>query len=689
MPMTPRRFLLLTLALFAFTFPALAKFQVRPGWVKAYVNTASAPELANLVAGANGELLWVYTTEAKAVVYAPNMTTLTSVATTMGLRVTAAKDISDLATVNGLVFNPREIQPEPDDIREYRSSDPGLYLLHFAVNPDPGFVSQLAGMNITVVAQAGGNTAVVMAKPVNIGAVDALPWLAYRGFLQPWMKGDHLADPRRYHSVLLSVAPGAPGRERIAHDLSLPAFATDPTGLCFLGADLAPMFAHPLVLSVRVMPSLVDVAGVLPGQAPAGSEITVNTANSLQIDQLRIGGVAATFTRLDHFRLRATVPHGLPAGPADVLALRFDGWRQVLPARVDFGFHVAPAYGRTIFTRGDVITLTELPVQILPPAPLLSMQWWTPQGELRRERDDAVGTLLFFGAQGFLNATSFGTPRRYDAQLEAAGAGPELLKDALAVTLRRDGTSFVVVGNELRRFSPGGELQEKVTLAGTRSVDVDVDQCTLVLSTIEGLKLYDGCRMALLGTIRGGDWTAARFTRDGTILASSRGDEAVYRLSRSGAVVAKTLLSDASLAFSPDGSFAWLGAADRLYRFDLTTNQRSDAFQTVDRTIRGLTVYGEWTAGRGEASYDDEIVIDSVSGFDGIPGTPVTITGRAFLAGAAVTIGGLPVPSPIVGETKITFSMPAGTKTTREVVVTNPNGERGSYVARQGKRRAV
>jgi hypothetical protein len=683
------RFLAIALAVLAIATPVSAKFNVRPGWVKAYVNTASSAQLANLVAGTNSELLWVYTTEAKAVVYTPSMATLSSVATQMGLRATAAKDISELATVNGLVFNPREIVPQPDDIREYRSSDPGLYLLHFAVNPDPGYVTQLAGMGITVVAQAGGNTAVVMAKPVNIGSVDALPWLAYRGFLQPWMKGDHLADPERYYSVLLTVAPGAPNRERIAHDLSLPAFATDPTGLCFLGTDLAAMFSHPLVLLVHVAPSLVDVAGVLPGQAPAGSEITVNTANSLQIDELRIGGVTAPFTRLDHFRLRATVPHGLPIGPADVLALRFDGWRQVLPSRVDFGFHVAESYGRTIFTRGDVITVTDIPTVILPPAPQYSMQWWTPQGELRRERDDAVGTVLFFGAQGFLNATSFGTPRRYDARLEMAGDGPDLLKDALGVTMRRDGASFVIVGNELRSFSAGGELQEKATLPGTRSVDVDVDQCTLVLSTIEGLKLYDGCRMALLGTIRGGDWTDARFTRDGTILASSRGDEAVYRLSRAGAVVAKTLLSDASIAFSPDGSFAWLAAADRVYRFDLTTNQRSDAFQTVDRSIRNLTVYGEWTAGRGEAAYDDEIVIDSVTGFDGIPGTPVTITGHAFIAGASVTIGGLPVPAPNVGETKITLVMPSGTKITREVVVTNPNGERASYVARKGKRRAV
>jgi hypothetical protein len=691
MTLSARRLLPLVLAVFAFCSPAFAKFSVRPGWVKSYVNSSNPAALAQLVAAADSELLYIYTTETRAVVYTPSLSTLSAKAALMGMRAIAANDISDLATVGGITFNPREVVPQPDDFRSYRTNDPGLYVLQFAVNPDPAFITQLASLGITVVAQGAPNTAVVMATPVQIVNADPLPWVAYRDFLQPWMKGDRLVDPERYYSALVTVAPGAPNADRIARDASLPAFATSPSGNCYLGADLAPIFTHPLILRVDVGPSLVDISGVLPGQAPVGSQIYVNSLRSFEIDELRFNGIRAAFSRPDHLRLLVTVPGGLAAGPVDILALRGDGWRQVLPARADYGFHVAEAYGRTLFSTGDVLTVSDTPIQILPPGPLYALQWWTPLGELRRERDETpLGPLLFFGAQGFLNATSFGTPLRYDARLDGAGEGPSILKDVTAMTMARDGTSFLVVGNELRRHAPGGTLQDKTTLLGVRSVDLDTDQCTLLVGALDGLSLFDGCRMAPLVTLRTGEWIAARFLPDGTLLASNTGDSSVYRLSRAGAVLAKTAMpANTTIALSPDGFLAWLASADHVYRYDVVTNQRSEGFDAGERDLRNIAVYGGWSAGRGAATYDDPIVIESVRAFDVRPGDEVTITGRGFIAGAQVTIGGLAVTSPNIGETRITFTMPAGIKTSRELVIVNPNGERGSYIARQGKRRAV
>jgi hypothetical protein len=692
MTSSTRRLLPLVLAVLAFCSPAFAKFSVRPGWVKSYVNSSNPTALAQLVAAADSELLYIYTTETRAVVYTPSLSTLSAKAAQMGMRAIAAKDISDLATVGPLVFDPRDVVPQPEDFRSYRSNDQGLYVLHFAVNPDQGYVPQLDALGIKVVAQGSVNTAVVMATPLQIVNADPLPWVAYRDFLQPWMKQDAAIDPERYYSALVTVAPGAPNADRIAFEASQPAFASSPDGSCYLGADLAPILANPLVLSVRVRPSLVDISGVLPGQAPVGSQIYVNSLRSFDIDELRFNGIRATFSRPDHLRLLVTVPSGLTAGPVDILALRADGWRQILPAGVDYGFHVAEAYGRTLFSTGDVLTVSETPILILPPGPLYALQWWTPQGELRRERDETpLGPLLFFGAQGFLNATSFGAPLRYDARLDAAGEGPSILKDVTAMTMARDGTSFLVAGSELRRHAPGGALQDKTTLPEVNSVDVDVDQCTLLVGALDGLSLFDGCRMAPLVTLRTGEWIAARFLPDGTLLASNTADSFVYRLSRAGAVLARTAMpgNNTTIALSPDGFLAWLASAGHVYRYDVLTNQRSEGFDAGERDLRNIAVYGGWSAGRGAATYDDPIVIESVRAFDVRPGDEVTITGRGFIAGAQVTIGGLAVASPNVGETRITFTMPAGIKTSRELVIVNPNGERGSYVARQGKRRAV
>jgi hypothetical protein len=60
-------------------------------------------------------------------------------------------------------------------------------------------------------------------------------------------------------------------------------------------------------------------------------------------------------------------------------------------------------------------------------------------------------------------------------------------------------------------------------------------------------------------------------------------------------------------------------------------------------------------------------------------GTPVTITGTHFVAGAAVTIGGAEATNVVfVNATSITATTPAGTLGVKDVVVTNPDGQLGT-----------
>jgi hypothetical protein len=58
-------------------------------------------------------------------------------------------------------------------------------------------------------------------------------------------------------------------------------------------------------------------------------------------------------------------------------------------------------------------------------------------------------------------------------------------------------------------------------------------------------------------------------------------------------------------------------------------------------------------------------------------GDTASISGSGFLNGATVTVGGNPGTGVVVTPTLITFRVPSGTEGTKDVVVTNPDGQRG------------
>ncbi|HEX6159817.1 MAG TPA: IPT/TIG domain-containing protein, partial [Thermoanaerobaculia bacterium] len=608
----------------------------------------------------------------------------------MGMTASQAKDIVDTFEVNGVRVDPMHDVPAEDDFREY-SAKVGLYILQFAGNWDPAMAAELTALGVTVVAPVTtNNAAIVHATLTNVRKTDALPWLAWRDLLHPRFKGTRRhVDPERYYSATFTVPASAPDANRIAQQLALPAHAGTSSVFNVLGADVTTLFQHPLVSSVMLADSEVEIYGVLPPQGPPGSEIILNTSYTANITEVRFGGVPATFTRVDHDRIRATVPQ-LPNGPVEILVFGANGWRQVLPSRESFGFRVAETLGHSTFARGDLVTVTR------EAGSLLLVNWYTPQGELRRARGNEGGNgQLFFGMQGFLESTSADVPWRYDAFLNRIGDGPSMLTAASAVTLAKNGTAFLVVGSELRRHAANGNLEAKGSLPLVRSIDLGADQCTLVVAGADALNLFDGCRMQPLATLRSGGWSSARFLPDGTILAGS--DEGLLlRLTTGGGVLhTESAGSGIRIALSPDASFAYVAHAahdvGRISRFDLALNELT-ATPLAPGPVSSFAVYGEWTAARGDAAYDDPIVVESVQGFDQPSGTPVTITGRGWLSDAIVTIGGLPVHGASVTSTRISFLMPQGTKSSREIVIRNPNGQRGTFTVPgkvKSKRRAV
>lgn len=674
-----------------FAVPAFAKFGVRPGWTKAYVNSASRPQVESLVAATNSELLWIYPT--KALVYTPRLQTLQTKAIEMGMSASQAKDIPDTFEVNGVTVDPRNDVPAEDDFREY-SSKLGLYILQFAGNWDPAMATELSALGVTVVATtASNNAAIVQASLGDVRKTDQLPWLAHRDLLHPRFKGTRRhVDPDLYYGAKFTVALTAPDANRIAQQLALPSHAGTSNNFNFQGADVRVLFEHPLVSSVTLTDSLVGIRGTLPGHGPSGSQIVLNVVDALQIDEVRFNGVRAEFTRIDFDRIRATVP-GLPHGPADIMVLRADGWRQVLPSRENYGFRVTERLGESTFARGDLLISLAADESINGPL-FYRLEWFTPYSELRRTRGVAmIDRQLFFSADGFLFGTTFDTPRRYDAHLDDAGRGADVLKNVNVVTTDRDGRAFILANGELRRHAPNGDLQEKIPYAVARTIDLSADQCTLVVAGAHGLELFDGCRMQSMGLAMVGSWTVARFLPDGTILAG-RDDGTLFRVTTGGGILATTFAgNNLRFAIAPDGNFVWVAHDGQIDRFDLTTQLLTETPLAWESTvIQTFTVYGEWTAGRGDAAYDDDIIVDEVQGFDLPAGSPVTISGRGWLPGAQVTIGGVAVTNANVGTTRITFVMPAGAKSSREVIIRNPNGQRGAFTVPakvKSKRRAV
>jgi len=75
------------------------------------------------------------------------------------------------------------------------------------------------------------------------------------------------------------------------------------------------------------------------------------------------------------------------------------------------------------------------------------------------------------------------------------------------------------------------------------------------------------------------------------------------------------------------------------------------------------------------------VVVTGITPTNGklVGGDAGRITGRGFLSGATVTIGGTPVIDVVVQTpTLITLTIPPGTEGTKDVVVTNPGGQKGT-----------
>lgn len=671
---------------FALAIPAEGMLRLRDGWVKAYVNTASADHLTLLMAASGSELIWAYSNEGKALVYTPSLPTLAARAADMSLTATAANDIPATVVMQGRTL---DALPAADDFRFYDSTDPGLYLLRFAGKIDSAWEKTLQGLGVILAMRADGkNAGVFIATQQNIARANTFDWVEARDFYHPrWKRSGVAVDARRYYAADFAVAPNAPNAANIVRDLERHAVAQGSDGDCYRGVDVIALWSHPLVLSVEVAHSQVEIFGVYPPQARIGEPITIWTAGN--IDEVRVGPTSAQFTKIDDGELRVIVPFGLVNGPVDLIVRRSDGWRQILESEEDGrGFRIGSTRNESSFARGDLLVSTNEPKTNAAAQPGNPF-WYTQTGELRRQRDETLWTLSF-GTEGFLHGFGDGDANRFDARLDPPAAGPAYLANARAITIARDGTVFVSIGDNLHRYAPDGAKQAEAQLPKVLSLDLFPDQCTLAVATDSSLVLYDGCAMRSVRALRSGKHLVARILPDETILAADA-KGSLIRVDRNGKELAKLPVTVQAMAIEPDAKFAWVVIDGKVQQYEFTTRELSAPTELLGMTdpIQSLAVYGEWTAARGRAGYADPIVLERVTGFDGVPGANVTITGHGWLPTATVTLGGLPVPNAAVGTTTITFPKPSGSPTTRELVVSNPNGQRAVFVLPRGKRRAA
>lgn len=664
--------------------PAAATLRIRDGWMKAYVNTASTDHLTLLMAASGSELIWAYTNEGKALVYTPSLPTLAARANDMSLTATAANDIPATVVLQGRTL---DAIPAEDDFRFYDSTDPGLYLLRFAGKIDPQWEKTLQGLGVILAQRADGkNAGVFIATPQNIARANAFDWVEVRDFFHPrWKRSGVAVVEDRYYAAEFAVAPNAPDASRIARDLERPAVAQGDDGDCYRGEDVVAIWSHPLVLTVEVGRSKVEIFGVYPPQATRGEPITIWTSGD--VDEVRVGPTAASFTKLENGEIRVTVPFGLVDGPNDLVVRRSDGWRQVLQAGNGRGFRIGPR-NEVTFARGDLLLSTNVPKTNASAEPGRPF-WYTQAGELRRERNETLWT-LFFGPEGFLHGFGDEESYRFDARLDPATTGVDYLAEARAVTIARDGTAFVSIGDELHRYSASGEKQDEAQLPKILSLDLFADQCTLAVATDASLVLYDGCAMRSVRSLRSGKHFVARILPDDSILAGDA-KGSLIRVDRNGKELAKLPVTVRAMAIEPDARFAWVVIDGKVQQYDFITRELSAPVELLGMIdpIQSLTVYGEWTAARGAASYDEPMAIERVTNFDAVAGATVTVTGHGWLPSATITIGGIPVTNATIGTTTITFPKPAGTLTTRELVVKNPNGQRAVFSLPRGKRRAA
>lgn len=661
------------------SLPLFAHLTLQPGWSKAWVKGADASAAAT---AAGSTIIWYYPQQAEWLVYTPSLARLSQEAAARGAIVRDAQDESrgsQSVSINLRDFINQDAPAEPGDIT-YAPGTRGLYVLQFAGRMSDEWHARMESLGIVNLSGRTDPMPTVFATPEMIANLDANVWLQAYVILQPRWKFEDGFDPLLYSYGRIDIPEGIPGREAALARYSRLAVAGDANGGCIRNADLLVIARDPIVQSIQRESSLVEIYGTLPAQAPSGAILTITKEGS--IGEVLFGALSARIVSQDDSTVRVEVPEGLQSGPVEIQAYGRGGWTQVLPADGARGFRVAKAAGETTFARGDLVIVPHQGNEVLASG----VYWFSPEGD-RRKRADLEGETLFFGTSGFLHVPArSGNPVRFDAAMDDAGLGADHLKGSDAVVLDADGTTYAVKDGIVFRFTPYGASRGPLPLRAV-AIDLDADHCTLAYSNAAETGLYDVCRNEPLGKVIDSGSFRIRFLPDGTLLIARRGE--LLRVTRRGVLLASNAASIEAMALDPDATLVWLTDGRELRKYDLATNTIGDVLWRPlphGYLIAGMATYGEWFAARGHAAYADPIVIDRIDGV-GAAGTTVTVTGGGWLGNAKVTIGGLAVSGAQITAGAITFTMPAGTLQSHDLVVTNPNGQRGTAAFASSSRR--
>jgi hypothetical protein len=662
------------LLLAALALPAAAMFQLRDGWAKWYVNASDAQSQA-VAADVGGE--WLAGYPLRSLVYTPSASALAARLAELHLTGGPVDFPDTVGSIDPRIGIPATVPAEMRTL-SYAPGTRGLWLMQTVGPMTDGWRAAVAtaGFQPLSAGYVPYNGAVYVGTPEDAARVRELPFVQYLDVWYPFQRIGVMPAYEPEQRVLLQVevpeAYAAEARAQIAALALMVLPQTNPSYIFAVvkQADLLAVLRTPLVFLADAQLAQPRLDAVVPRSARGGDTIIISGTFGNGVTSVTIAGAASPHVvPIDHDRVSAEVPPGLPDGPADIVVTDGDGSSQMLP-----GFSIGPASRRT-FSKGDLLSVDFVPFCCFEGG-TTAMSWTSADG-LRMRLGQADNIIVFDPAGRLLGVRADGS-RYYDAGLHSAGAAPSYFDAATAVVFDRDGNSVAALRTTspartyLERRKPDGTLLTTVSLtASAFSIDLAADQCTLYLPGF-GVRRYDVCAgTPLTPLVPAGSFLALTVLPSGDVL-TLRTDGVLERYRSDGTRVSSVDAASATaMAISADGTFVWVGNWGSVRRYDLATNTLVAGSTPWIGYSTNLVVYGGWTAARGFVTYADDPVIASV---DFGAGGAVMVHGGGFVAGTTVTVNGVTLIIDELTSTLIRGHLPAGTQG-GVVTVSTPNGQ--------------
>jgi serine protease AprX len=260
-------FLALVLLLWV-AIPSYAR-QARRGWTKVQLTHAdgsSGPFPPALLAGAGGELLVTYDSQAIGHVPAGAVAALKAEARKFGVAVSQRDDFDVMQLPSSARVDARhgirEDVPQEGHIRQYPANKPGLFLIQFVAPARSEWVAELVSMGWTLARYIPANAYVVAGRPELAGRTRQLDYIQFVDFFHPYQKAKQLVRDDVSRDLVFELSASADSSDAIeaisaVAENGVEVYRGNSDTLVFArlaSGKAEPLLRHPLVISVSPRP---------------------------------------------------------------------------------------------------------------------------------------------------------------------------------------------------------------------------------------------------------------------------------------------------------------------------------------------------------------------------------------------------------------------------------------------------